>query len=212
MTARLTSILIIALTLGACTTLGACGGKEAAMTPAAGTGTGQRVTMDQARQLALEPFEGPSRWYAVMDYARGRRVAIVSDPSAPGGSERRLLSLDDGDGYVVSRIRVTCPVGAYVVRDARASKTDAGKPSQASSGTPGLDIRTDMAAICTRTAKLPTFEGRLAAAVAKARTLNLALASERPATASASEAKLKPDPRAPQTQVIRLPNRRPADK
>lgn len=210
MTNRLPAILIIASTLGACTTLGACGGKEATMVPA--TEGGQRVTMDQARQLAVEPFAGSSRWYAAMNYSQGREVVAISDPTVPGGSERRLVRLSDDDGYVVSRILVTCPLGAYVVRDARASKTDAGQPTAPSRGTADLDIRGDMAAICARTAKLPTFEGRLGVAVAKIRRLNTAMANERPAATSANEAKLKADPRAPATQVIRLPNRRPTDR
>lgn len=210
MTTRLPTILIIASTLGACTTLGACGGKEATVVPA--TGGGQRVTMDQARQLAIEPFAGNSRWYAVMNYSQGREVVVVSDPAAPGGSERRLVRLNDGDGYVVSRILVTCPLGAYVVRDARTSKTDGGQPTEPARGTAGLDIRGDMSAICARTAKLPTFEGRLGVAVAKARRLNAALAHERPASTSSNEAKLRTDPRAPAAQVIRLPDRRPADR
>lgn len=210
MTMRLSAILIMSSALGACTTLGACGSKQTTVVPSGGGG--QRVTMDQARLLAIEPFAGPSRWYAVMNYAQGREVVLVSDPTVAGGSERRLVRLNAGDGYVVSRILTTCPRGAYVVRDARGSKTDAGQPKDAAQPSAGLDIRNDMAAICARTAKLPTFEGRLSVAVAKGRRLNAALANERPADSAAAEAKLKADPRAPETRVIRLPDRRPQPK
>lgn len=205
MMARIPAILLIASTLGACTTLGACGGQESRKVSV--SGGGERVTMDRARQLALEPFAGPSRWYAVMAYTQGREVVMVSDPSAPGGSERRLVRLTPGGGYVVSRIHVLCRSGAFTVRDARLSKTDAGLPTEVAQVTTGLDIRSDIAAICGRTAKLPTFEGRTNVAVAKARRLGDAMAGE--GQAATKEAGIKTDPRAPQAKVIRMPDKRP---
>ncbi len=208
---KLTAMVLLASTLGACSTLGGCGRQEVPVSGGPLEG-GQRVTVDQARLLSLEPFAGRTRWYAVMAYDRGREVVMLSDPVAAGSPERRLVQIMPGDGYVVSRIRTLCDRGAYAVRDARSAKTDASPPTQPATGSSGLDIRADLTAICAQTAKLPSFDGRVEVAVAKARRLNAGLAIGAEPPSSASELRLKEDPRAPETHVIRLPDRRPQAK
>lgn len=212
MMTKLTAVLLMASTLGACTTLGGCGRQDAPMAGTKSIEGGQRVTLDQARMLALEPFAGRTRWYALMAYDRGREVVMLSDPVSPGSPERRLVQVRPGEGYVVTRIRTLCERGAYAVRDARQAKTDDRPPTEPATGSAGLDIRGDLMAVCARTAKVPTFEGRVEVAVAKARAMNAGLMPGAEPPIGTGEVKLKDDPRAPETRVIRLPNRRPEGK
>ena len=200
---RTALILAASASLGACTTLSGCDKPKAS--PPSASGTGRHMSLEQARMLSTEPFDGKTRWYASMVYGGGREVILISDPSSPGGEERRLLRLKQDGGYVVTRIRTMCAQGSYVVRDARQSNSDAGAPHGAANGDAGLDIRIDLMAICGRTAKLPTFEGTASTAAAKARNMTQGLSSEADRASGNVPLALKSGENPPKAVVIREP-------
>lgn len=169
---RLIAVLAAASALSACTTLSGCGPDANKVAPRAGEGA-SRVSRDMASQMIDAPFVGRSRWYAVFAYDRGREVVLIGDRA--DGVDQRLVRFHKGDGYEVSRIRIGCPHGGYSMRDGRVSKSDKSTPSETLAPQPTLQISTDLASICNRTAKVPTFEGNLLMAVRKGRAMNDAL-------------------------------------
>lgn len=130
-------------------------------------------TPPEVTRHMLQPFMAHARWFALPIQAPRATVALVSEWDVVGRA--RMISLLPDGGYVVSLIRVSCPVGVYAVRTTKRASADRFLPVSMVENAKVLDVSTDLRKICDRSARLPTFTGSLSTAIPKARELEARL-------------------------------------